>query len=224
MNWSEVFVALGETLLVVLLSTALAYLVGLPLGVLLHVTKRNGLKPLPVLNAILSFFVNVLRSIPCLIVVVLCLPLVRVFFGRGTGAWYTMLIPLFFSSFAYVARVVEQSLGEVDSGKIEAAKSLGASTWQNIFYVLLPEARVSLLTGLTVTAVNILGYTAFAYNIGAGGIIAYIWSYYTRNTGSFQESWEFWILILLTVLLVQLIQEVGLRIVKKSDKRKAISQ
>ena len=142
MNWSEVFVALGETLLVVLLSTACAYFVGRPLGVLLHVTKRNGLKPLPVLNAILSFFVNVLRSIPCLIVVVLCLPMVRVFFGRGTGAWYTMLIPLFFSSFAYVARVVEQSLGEVDSGQIEAAKSLGASTWQNIFYVLLPEARV----------------------------------------------------------------------------------
>ncbi|MBP5092099.1 MAG: ABC transporter permease [Bacilli bacterium] len=223
MNWNEVLLSLGETLLIVAISTFAAYLVGLPLGIILHLTSKRGLKPNRIINSLLGFIVNTLRSIPCLILVVLSLPFVRLVFGRGTGEWYTMLIPLFLASFAYVSRVVEQSLGEVDPGKIEAAKSLGASSIQIIAMVYLPEARTSLLTGLAVTAVNILGYTSFAYNIGAGGLIAYIWSYYTHNTRDFASSWEFWVMILIVVLLVELIQELGLYLVKKTDKRKAIS-
>lgn len=211
-----------ETIGMTFISTFLAYLVGLPLGILLKVTSKNGLHPNKPLNLVLGILVNFLRSVPCLILTVILLPLNRALLGRGTGAWYTMIVPLFFSTFAYVARNVEQSLQDVDNGEIEAVKSLGASNFQIIRYVLLGEARASLLLGFTITLVNVLGYTSFAYNIGAGGLISEIWRYYTRHTGDFLSSWDFWAMIVIVVALVEIVQELGLFLAKKIDKRKKL--
>lgn len=211
-----------ETLGMTTISTILAYVVGLPLGIILKITSKNGLHPCKWLNLILGILVNFLRSVPCLILTVILLPLNRALLGRGTGAWYTMIVPLFFSTFAYVARNVEQSLQDVDNGEIEAVKSMGASNFQIIKYVLLTEARSSLLIGFTITIVNVLGYTSFAYNIGAGGLISEVWSYYTRNTSDFLTSWTFWIMIIIVVALVEIIQELGLFLAKKVDKRKKL--
>lgn len=209
-----------ETILMTFISTILAYVIGLPLGVILKVTGKNGLRPNKVINTILGIIVNFLRSIPCLILTVILLPLTRMLLGRGTGTWYTMIIPLFFATFAYVARNVEQSLQDVDNGTIEAAKSLGASNFQIIKNVLIPEARSSLILGIAITIVNVLGYTSFAYNIGAGGIISEIWIYYTKHTSDFLSSYVFWILIIIVVAFVEIIQELGLFLAKKLDKRK----
>ncbi len=220
MSFNEILTMIAETLAMVFISGAMAYIVGLPLGILLNATSKKGITPCPALNFILSLIVNVLRSIPCLIVVVLMMPTVREFFGRGTGEWYTILLPLFVTSFGFVARIVEQSLSEVDKGKIEAVKALGGTNFQIITKVLLPEARSSLVSGLAVTLVSILGYTSFAYNISAGGLIAGIWSYYVKNTGNYLSQPTFWLLIIIVVLLVQLMQEVGLIIAKKLDKRR----
>lgn len=222
MTFAEICTMTGETLLITVISTVLAYLLGLPCGILLNVTSKNGLKPCKWLNFILGFIVNVLRSIPCLIIIVLCIPWTRAFFGRGTGKWYTILIPLTVCAFGFVSRMVEQSLAEVPAGEIEAVKSLGATDFQLITKVLLPEAKVSLITGVCVVAVSIIGYTSFAYNIGAGGLISGIYTYYTRNTGDYLSKGIFWVLILVVVFIVQLIQELGLYIAKKIDKRRLL--
>jgi D-methionine transport system permease protein len=134
-----------QTLGVVLISTLLAYIVGVPLGILLNTSSKDGIRPNKALNFILGLIINIVRSIPCLIIIVIALPLTRSVFGRGTGAWYVLIIPLFLSSFAYVARVVELSLAEVDKGVVEAARSMGASDFQIISKVLLKESRSSLM-------------------------------------------------------------------------------
>lgn len=222
MSFIDIARMTGETLLMTILSTAFAYLLGLPCGVLLNVTSKNGLKPCRWLNTIVGLIVNVLRSVPCLIIIVLCIPWTRAWFGRGTGEWFTILIPMTVCAFGFVARMVEQSLAEVPAGEIEAVRSLGATDFQLIIKVLLPEAKASLITGVAVVAVSILGYTSFAYNIGAGGLISGIYTYYTRNTGNYLASWQFWLLIVIVVIIVQLVQEAGLKIAKKSDKRRTL--
>ena len=218
----ELSVSLLETIGMITISCFFAYLIGLPLGILLNVTSKKGIKPCKWVNFILSLFVNILRSIPCLIVVVLTMPAVRAVFGIGTGEWYTIIIPLTATSFGFIARMVEQSLSEVDKGKVEAVESLGGTKLQIIFKVLLPEARSSLIGGLAVTLVSIIGYTSFAYNISAGGIISYIWRFYSQNTGDFLEQPIFWVMIIIVVLIVQGIQEAGLLIAKKLDKRRIL--
>ena len=218
----NVLKAFYETVLMTIISTSLAYLVGLPLGVLLNVTSKNGLKPNKFINTVLGIIVNFLRSIPCLILTVILIPLNRSIFGTASGSFYTMIIPLFFSSFAYVSRIVEQSLNEVDNGEIEAIRSLGASNFFIIRKVLLVEARSSLVLGIGVTLVNVIGYTSFAYNLGAGGLISQIWSYYTKHTSDFTSTFLFWFLIILVVLIVQLFQELSLFISKKIDKRRKL--
>lgn len=220
MNFSEIAVMTGETLLTTLLCTALAYLAGLPCGVLLCVTSKNGIAPRRVPHFLLSAVVNLLRSVPCLIFIVLCMPVTRVWFGKGTGEWYTVLLPLTLSAFGFVARMAEQSLSEVPAGEIEAVKSLGATNFQLIVKVLLPEAKPSLISGAAVTSVTVLGYTSFAYNVGAGGLIAGIYTFYSRNTGNYAAQGVFWLLVFLVVILVFLLQEAGLKIAKKSDKRR----
>ncbi|HBJ98204.1 MAG TPA: methionine ABC transporter permease [Clostridiales bacterium] len=222
MTFADIMLMLKETLAITVLSTFFAYVLGLPCGVLLNVTGKNGLKPCKWLNFIVGFIVNVLRSVPCLIIIVICIPWSRAIFGMGTGEWYTILIPLTVCAFGFVSRMVEQSLAEVPAGEIEAVKSLGATDFQIIMKVLIPEARVSLVTGWAVVAVSIIGYTSFAYNIGAGGLISGIYTYYTRHTGDYLDQKVFWILIIVVVLVVQLIQELGLRIAKKIDKRRLL--
>ncbi len=211
-----------ETLLMTFISTALAYLIGLPIGVLLSVTGQRGLHPNKFINVPLGILVNFLRSVPCLIMVVLLMPMTRAVMGRGTGEWYTIIIPLFFCTFGYVARTVEQSLADVDNGELEAAKSMGATDFQLVTRVMLPEARTSLITGVAVTLVNVIGYTSFAYNIGAGGIISEVYSYYTRHTTDFTSSWEFWVMVVMVVVIIELIQEGGLYLAKKLDKRRKL--
>ena len=222
MQISDIFILFLETIGMTFISTIIAYLIGMPIGIILNITASGGLNPNKWVNKILGIIVNILRSIPCLIIVVILMPVVRSIFGKATGAWYTMIIPLLVASFGYVARMVEQSLSEVSSGKIEAVKSLGASNFQIIYKVLIPEAKSSLISGLAVVLVSILGYTSFAYNIGAGGLISGIWIYYSRNTGSYLESWYFWILIIIVIIIVQIIQEAGLKIAKKIDRRKML--
>ncbi len=222
MPFTDILIMIAETVGVTALATLLAYVLGLPCGVLLNVTSKNGLKPCKWLNVTVGLIVNILRSIPCLIIIVLCIPFTRGFFGRGTGEWFTILIPLTVCAFGFVSRMVEQSLAEVPAGEIEAIKSLGATDFQVIIKVLLPEARVSLVTGVAVVAVSILGYTSFAYNIGAGGLISGIYTFYTRHTGDYLGSLLFWVMIVLVVLIVQGIQELGLFIAKKIDKRKVL--
>ena len=222
MDFNAILTMTGETVIMTVLSTLFAYVIGLPTGVILNITSKNGLKPCKWINFILGIIVNFLRSVPCLILIVVCIPWTRAWFGTGTGKWYTVLIPMTVCAFGFVARMVEQSLAEVPAGELEAVKSLGASDWQIVYKVLIPEAKVSLITGVAVVAVSILGYTSFAYNIGAGGLISGIYSFYTRNTGNYLSSWFFWTLIAVVVLIVQLIQELGLNIAKKIDKRRVL--
>lgn len=221
-TWKAIYEMTWQTLIVTFLSTTLAYLLGLPVGVLLNATSKTGVKPIKSLHFVLGLIVNILRSIPCLIIIVLCIPLTRKIMGIGSGEWYTILIPMTITAFGLTARMVEQSLNEVPAGEIEAVKSLGASNWQLITKVIVPEAKASLITGISVVAVSILGYTSFAYNIGAGGLISGIYRYYANNTGDYLKSPYFWILIVIVVLIVQLIQELGLKIAKKIDKRRVL--
>lgn len=222
MTFTEIATMTGETLAMTFLSTLFAYILGLPCGVLLNVTSKNGVKPCKWINFIVGFIVNVLRSMPCLIVIVLCIPWTRAWFGKGTGEWFTIIIPMTVCAFGLVSRMVEQSLAEVPAGEIEAVKSLGATDFQLITKVILPEAKASLITGVAVVAVSVLGYTSFAYNIGAGGLVSGIYTFYSRNTGDYLSSAFFWVLIVIVVIIVQLIQEAGLKIAKLTDKRRTL--
>ena len=173
MNWNNILNAILDTVFMTTVSTTIAYAIGLPIGVLLYVTSKKGLKPNPVVNTILGTIVNIFRSIPCLILIIILIPITNFVFGKGSwsGYWYSMIVPLVFASFAFIARMVEQSLSEVNLGVIEAARSLGASNWQIITKVLLVEARPSLISGFAVTVVSIIGYTSFAGYIAGGGLI-----------------------------------------------------
>lgn len=220
MNLENLFKAFVDTLLMTGISTILAYLIGLPVGVLLNVTSKKGIRPNKVINSILGTIVNVLRSIPCLLLIIILIPLSNVILGKGewSGHWYSMIIPLVFTSFAFVARMVEQALNEVDAGEVEAIKSLGASNWQLITKVIIPESRTSLISGFAVTIVSIIGYTSFAGYIAAGGLIveAFNLGYYgTDKLGM-------WICVIFVVVIVQVLQEAGLAIAKKVDKRRVL--
>jgi D-methionine transport system permease protein len=220
MNLNELGISTLETLGMTLLSTALAYLAGIPLGVLLSVTSKNGVHPNRGINIPLGILINLLRSIPCMLLIILLLPVTRGILGRGTGVWYTMILPLFFASFPFVARLVEQSLSEVSAGEIEAVRSMGASDHELIHKVLLAEARPSLLSDVAVSAISILGYTAFAYDFGAGGLISQAYSYYAAHSGNYLAAADIWVIVLIVVLIVQAIQELGLFLARKTDKRR----
>lgn len=218
MNWIQLLEALRDTMLMTVISTVIAYIIGLPIGVLLYVTSKKGLIPNTIVNTILGTIVNIFRSIPCLLLIIVLIPVTNIFFGKESwsGNWYSMIVPLVFASFAFIARMVEQSLTEVNSGVIEAARSLGASDFQIIMKVLLSEAKPSLISGFAVTVVSIIGYTSFAGYIAGGGLIveAFNLGYYgTDKLGM-------WICILFVVIMVQLIQEGGLFISKRIDKRR----
>jgi D-methionine transport system permease protein len=220
MNFANLWTATYETVLMTLITTLAAYLVGIPLGVLLSVTSKNGLHPNKPLNLVFGIIINILRSIPCMLLIVILFPLTRSVFKTGTGKWYVMLIPLFFASFPFVSRLVEQSLAEVDKSEIEAVRSMGASDWQIIRKVLLSEAKPSLIGGLAVSAISILGYTSFAYDFGAGGLISSAFSYFAAHTSNYLAGPNIWVIVLIIIVVVQLLQEVGLYISRKTDKRR----
>lgn len=159
----------GNTLLMTLPATFFAYLIGLPLGVLLVITAKDGILPKPTLNRIIGVIVNLLRSVPFIILMVMLFPATRAILGRGTGT-VSIIIPLTVSAFPYVARMVEGSLLEVDNGVVEAAQAMGSTTFQIVRKVLIPEAMPSLVNGFAICITTILGYTAMAGTAGGDGL------------------------------------------------------
>lgn len=214
--FSDGLISLGvwETIYMTLISTLVAYILGLPLGIIVAVSDKDGLRPVAWLNKILSFLINIFRSIPFIILMVAMLPVAKVIVGTSLGN-KAMIVMLIIAAAPYIARMVESSLKEVDKGVIEAAKSMGASNWKIICKVLLPEAKPALIMGAVISTITVLGYTAMAGTIGGTGLGALAITYgYER----FKDD-VIWVCVLLMVIIVQIIQEIGMFIVRKSDKR-----
>lgn len=203
-----------ETLYMTIVSTLLAYLFGIPLGVILYITDKKGICQNRLINVVVGVIVNIIRSVPFLILLVAILPFTRLIVGTTIGSTAT-IVPLVIAATPFVARMVESSLKEVDFGVIEAAKSMGSSSAQIIFKVLLPEAKPSLMVGCTISLATILSYSAMAGFVGGGGLgaIAINYGYYRY------QAEIMWITVALLVVIVQLFQEIGLRFVSKVDKR-----
>lgn len=203
-----------ETLFMVFVSSALSYLFGIPLGIILVVTDRDGIYPIPFLQKVLGIAINLLRSVPFIILLITVLPITRAIVGTTLGA-KAVVPPLVIAAAPYIARMVESSFKEVDAGVIEAAKSMGASTWQIIFKVLLPEAKPSLLVGAAISITTILGYSAMAGFVGGGGLgaIAINYGYYRYETDMMLVT------LAIMVIIVQIIQEAGMKLARISDKR-----
>ena len=194
--------------------TAISYLIGIPLCVFLVMSDKNGIHPMASLNWIVGGIVNILRSVPFLILMITIQPFTRMIVGTTIGT-KAAIVALVVSAAPFVARMVEQSLLEIDHGVIEAAQSMGASNMQIVTKVLLPESLPSLLNGVLVSATTILGYSAMAGFIGGGGLgdIAIRYGYNRYDSGTML------ITVVLLVIMVQIIQSVGSRIAKRSDKR-----
>lgn len=203
-----------DTIYMTVVSTLCAYIIGLPLGIFLTVTDKGGVTPIPWLNKILGFVVNLLRSIPFIILLVMLIPFTRAIVGTSIGTT-AMIVPLVIGAAPFIARVVESSLKEVDSGVIEAAQSMGASPLNIIFKVLIPEAKPSLLVGAAISITTILGYTALASTVGGGGLGAIAVTY---GNNRFQYD-VMYVAAAILVIIVQVLQEVGMRIAHKTDKR-----
>lgn len=203
-----------ETLYMVFASSAISYLIGIPLGIVLVVTDKDGIYPIPLLQKILGIAINLLRSVPFMILLIMVLPLTRMIVGTTLGA-KAVVPPLVIAAAPYIARMVESSFKEVDAGVIEAAKSMGASTGQIIWKVLLPEAKPSLLVGAAISITTILGYSAMAGFVGGGGLgtIAINYGYYRYQTDMMLVT------VAILVIIVQIIQEVGMKLARVSDKR-----
>ena len=214
--WDNGLIQLGiwETVYMTFISSALAYLIGLPLGVILNITDAKGICPHRTANRILGFFVNFFRSIPFIILMVAMLPVAKLLVGTSIGN-KAVIVMLVIGAAPYVARMCESSLNEVNAGVIEAAQSMGANNFEIITKVLIPEAKPSLITNAAISIVTILGYSAMAATIGGTGLgqIAIIYGHQRSNDDIT------WICVFLTVIIVQIIQELGMFIARKTDKR-----
>jgi len=200
-----------ETLYMTVVSTVFGYLFGLPMGILLCITDKEGLKPNKVVYKILDVIANIVRSIPFLILLILLIPFTRLLLGKSYGSTAT-IVPLTAAAIPFIARMVESSLKEVDYGVIEAAKAMGASNSRIIFKVLLVEARTSLITGATIAIGTILGYSA----VGGGGLgdIAVRYGYYRYQTDIMLVT------VALLIVIVQVFQSVGMFVANRLDRRK----
>ena len=207
--------AIGETLLMTFVPTILAFVIGLPLGVVLVTGEEKGIHPLPGwLMKLLNFIINILRSVPFLILLIVVLPLSRLLVGTTVGT-KAIIAPLVIAAFPFVARLVETSIREVDGGVVEAAQSMGAGTWQIILKVLIPEARPALISNFMVALITIFGYGAMSGAVGGGGLGRIAVNYgYNRY-----QPLVMYFAVILLVILVQIFQGVGNVLVKKSDKR-----
>ena len=205
----------GVTLYITLVSTFFAILIGLPLGVLLVTGDAKGIRPLPKpLMAFLNGLINLLRSAPFIILIVVLMPVTRAIIGRAVGN-AAVIVPLIIAAFPFVARLVEGSLREVNPNIIEMSLSMGANTWQTVFHVMLPESVPSLITSFTTAITTILGYTAMSGAVGGGGLgnLAI-----TQGQQRYNQAVLLAALIVL-VILVQVFQSVGSRLARKADKR-----
>ena len=214
--WANGIIQRGiwETVYMTLLSSLISYAIGLPLGVVLNVTDREGIYPLPLLNRLLGLVVNFFRSVPFIILMVAMLPVAKLVVGVSLGN-RAMIVMLVIAASPYVARMAESALKEVDAGVIEAAQSMGSSNAQIVWKVLLPEAKPALITGAVISMVTILGYSAMSATIGGTGLgqIAVSYGHQRFNPD------VTWCCVFLTVIIVQIIQEVGIWISHKTDKR-----
>ena len=210
-----ILIGIKDTLYMTLVSTFFGYVLGLPYGIILNLTKKDGLWPNKVIYGIGDFICNIVRSIPFLILLILLIPFTRAIVGQSYGSTAT-IVPLVICAAPYIARVVESSLNEVDAGVIEAARAMGASNFQIIFTVLLVEARVSLFTGATITTGLLLGYSAMSGTVGGGGLgdIAVRYGYYRWQTDIMIVT------VLLLIVIFQIIQNLGMRFSSKIDHRK----
>ena len=206
---------IGETLYMTLTSTLLGYVLGLPMGILLVICAKDGIRPNAFVYKIFDLISNIFRSIPFLILLILVMPLTAKLVGKSYGSTAT-IVPLTFAAAPYIARMVESSLKEVDRGVIEAAQSMGASTWEIVWKVYLKEARTSLIVNATIATGTILGYSAMAGTVGGGGLgdIAIRYGYYRYQVDIMIVP------VIILVLLVQLFQSIGMLISKKMDRRR----
>ena len=204
-----------DTLYMTLASTLFGYIIGLPMGIVLTVTDKDGIRPNAALYKVLDVISNLLRSIPFIILLIVLIPFTRFVVGRSYGSTAT-IVPLTIAAAPYIARMVESSLKEVDAGVIEAARSMGASDFQIVTKVMLVEARTSLIVGATISLGTILGYSAMAGTVGGGGLGDIAIRYgYTR--------WQTDIMVVTVVLLVilfQIFQTIGMKIANRLDRRK----
>ena len=206
---------IGHTLYMTILSTVVGYVFGLPLGVMLAVFDKDGLRPNKAVYKVLDVISNIIRSIPFLILLILIIPLTRLIVGQSYGSSATV-VPLVVAAIPFIGRMVESSIKEVDAGVVEAARSMGASDLRIIVKVLLLESRTSLITGATIAIGTILGYSAMAGSVGGGGLgdIAIRYGYYRY------ESQIMIVTVILLVVLVQVFQSIGMIIASKLDKRR----
>ncbi len=214
---AETPTAIWETIYSTVLATLLAYIIGLPLGVLLVAGERGGVRPLPrPLMNVVNVAVNLLRSVPFLILMVVVFPLSRVIVGTSIGTMGT-IVPLTIAAFPFVARLVESSIRELDKGVVEAAQAMGASPFQIIRKVMLPECLPSLISGFTTAFITILSYGAMSGAIGGGGL-----GKMALNLGFTRHNMlVLWWAVILLVILVQIIQTIGTFLSVKLDKRLA---
>ena len=206
--------AVWESVYMTIIATFFSYVIGLPAGILCAISAPTGIKPNKGLSGVLGAVLNVLRSVPFVILMVALIPFTRLIVGTSIGSVAT-IVPLVVASFPVVARSVENSVNGVSSGVVEAAQSMGASNWQIITRVLLVESRPSLITGLASSAITVLGYSAMAGVAGGGGLGAIALNYgYYRG-----QSEIMYVMIVLLVILVQLLQEAGAKTSVLDDKR-----
>ncbi|MEF9853983.1 MAG: methionine ABC transporter permease [Hydrogenoanaerobacterium sp.] len=212
--FSMLWVGLLETLYMTLVSTLAAYLIGLPLGVFMVVSDKNGILPMPTLNSVLGVIINIVRSVPFLILLVAVIPFTRWVVGTTIGSTAT-IVPLVIAAAPFIARLVESSLKEVDSGVIEAAQSMGATPLTIICRVMIPEAKPALIVNGAIAITTILSYSAMAGFVGGGGLgsIATNYGYYR-----FQNDIML-ITVVMLVIVVQVFQEAGMRLARRVDKR-----
>lgn len=213
-TWNMLGTGIWETIYMVAMSSVFSYIIGIPLGVILVVTAKDGIKPVPAIEKILGIIINLLRSVPFIILAIMLIPVTRKIMGTTIGP-NALVFPLIVAGAPYIARMVESSFREIDAGVIEAAKSMGASTWQIIYKVLLPESKPSLLVGAAISVTTILGYTAMGGFVGAGGLgtIAINYGYYRYQTDIML------ITVAIMVIIVQIIQESFMKLSKMNDKR-----
>lgn len=206
---------IGETLYMTVLSTLIGYVIGLPWGIGLTVTNKDGISPNAVVFRILDVAANIMRSVPFLIMLIVVLPITKALVGKTYGPT-AMIVPLVISAAPLISRMVESSLNEVDRGVIEAAQAMGAGNFQIVWKVMLSESKTSLISGATITIGTILGYSAMAGTLGGGGLgdIAIRYGYYRWNALILFTT------VILLILLVQVFQLIGTLIANKLDKRK----
>lgn len=214
-TFTMIAIGLLETIYMTFLSTFLAYVIGLPLGVLLVTSEKGGILPMPKLNKVLNVIVNIVRSIPFLILLIALIPFTRFVIGTTIGST-AVVVPLVIAAAPFIARLIESSIKEVDKGVIEAAISMGCSPFQIISKVMIPESVPSLLMGVAIATTTILGYSAMAGIVGGGGL-----GDIATRFGLYRYQNDIMIVtVVLLVLVVQVTQEIGMKIANKQDKRK----